>query len=289
MPGASLLLLASLLTRLATHRERQRSQPSFSDIAGARDTGPVLACAEPDECLVDAGQRLSPYLSQRQLDIFLRARLGVFKVVADVGPSIGTPVADAALHIVVNFPAAFAQHRFEAGIPHRVGHVCLPRPQMMPEPAARVCAVGHTAPSRCRVAFSHASLITKRNISTEYQNMNAQTPERRDHGFVVGLLTGTVVGAGLLMWLAPRTTSELRKRVTDSAKKLGRRASEQYLQTSDGIGEAVDELTRKGRAVRDDVASSVARSAHKVERFATAAKSGRAADARKHSAAARSL
>jgi gas vesicle protein len=118
--------------------------------------------------------------------------------------------------------------------------------------------------------------------------MNAQTQENRDYRFVVGLLTGTFVGAGLIMWLAPRTASELRRRVADSAKDLGSRASEHYQQASTRVGEAVNELTRKGQGVRDDVADAVARGArevaggaHEVERYATAAKSDRATDGRK--------
>lgn len=102
----------------------------------------------------------------------------------------------------------------------------------------------------------------------------AYTQDDRDFGFVIGLLTGTVVGAGLLMWLAPRTASELRQRVTDSARDLGQRAADQYEQASSRVGEAVDELTRKGQSVRADIAGVVARGAHEVERYATAAKSG---------------
>ena len=104
-------------------------------------------------------------------------------------------------------------------------------------------------------------------------NMNARTQERRDYGFVIGLLAGTVVGAGLLMWFAPRVRSELRQRASDSARSLGKKASERYQQVSTGVGDAVAEVTRKGRGVRDDVAETVARSAHEVERFAMAAKS----------------
>lgn len=104
--------------------------------------------------------------------------------------------------------------------------------------------------------------------------MNAPKQEHRDHRFVIGLLTGTVVGAGLMMWLAPRSASELRQRVTDSARKLGQRASEQYEQASTRVGGAVEELTRKGQTVRNDVADAVARGAHEVERYAKAAKSG---------------
>lgn len=104
--------------------------------------------------------------------------------------------------------------------------------------------------------------------------MNAQTQEHRDYRFVIGLLTGTVVGAGLMMWLAPRSAAELRQRVTDSARKLGQRASEHYEQASSRVGGAVDEITRKGQNVRNDVADAVARGAHEVERYAKAAKSG---------------
>ena len=73
--------------------------------------------------------------------------------------------------------------------------------------------------------------------------------------------------------------------MTDSAKSLGERASEQYQQASTHVGEAVDELTRKGQDVRDDVAEAVARGAHEVERYATAAKSDRVTEARKHPSA----
>ena len=107
--------------------------------------------------------------------------------------------------------------------------------------------------------------------------MTLETQERRSHGFAMGLLTGTFVGAGLAMWLAPRMASELRERITDSAKGLGLQASEQYEQASSRVGEAVSELTRKGQDVRDDVADAVARGAHEVERYATAAKSDRVA------------
>ncbi len=103
--------------------------------------------------------------------------------------------------------------------------------------------------------------------------MNANTQERRDYGFAIGLLTGTFVGAGLMMWFAPRARSEVRQRLADSAADLGKRASEQYEQASARVGEAVDELTRKGQGVRDDVADTVVRGARQVERYATAAKS----------------
>ena len=102
--------------------------------------------------------------------------------------------------------------------------------------------------------------------------MHTQTPEHRDYRFAIGLLTGTFVGAGLMMWLAPRAASELRQRLNDSARNLGERASDQYQQASARVGDVVDDLTRKGQGVRDEVAGAVARGAHEVERFAVAAK-----------------
>ena len=111
--------------------------------------------------------------------------------------------------------------------------------------------------------------------------MNEHTQEHRDYGFMSGLLAGTLIGAGLAMWLVPRSASELRHRISDSAKSLGQRASKQYQQASARVGETLDDLTRKGQGVRDDVADAVARGAHEVERYATAAKTDRVGETRK--------
>jgi gas vesicle protein len=111
------------------------------------------------------------------------------------------------------------------------------------------------------------------NAPDNMNSMNSRRQEHRDYGFAIGLLAGTVVGAGLTMWLAPRVVSELRQRASDSARGLGRKASDRFQQASTGVGDAVVEIARKGRGVRDDVAEAVVRGAHEVERYATAAKS----------------
>lgn len=118
--------------------------------------------------------------------------------------------------------------------------------------------------------------------------MNAQTQEHGNYGFILGLAAGTVVGAGLAMWLAPRAAAELRQRVTDSARSLGKRASDSYREASTRVGDVVDDLTRKGQGVRDEVADAVVRGAHEVERYATAVKAG-PAETTRHSAADRSV
>ena len=107
------------------------------------------------------------------------------------------------------------------------------------------------------------------------RQMEMLTPRSRDYSFVIGVLTGTFVGAGLAMWFAPKLTAELRERVTDSARDLAKRATEQYRQASSRVADAADELARKGNGVRDDVANAVAHGAHEVERVALAARSDR--------------
>ena len=99
--------------------------------------------------------------------------------------------------------------------------------------------------------------------------------ERPDFGFVIGLAAGTIVGAGLALWFAPRLAAELRQRATDSARHLGQQVSDQYHRASDRVGEAVEDLTRKTDEVRNGVADAVVRGAQEVERLAVAARSDR--------------
>jgi gas vesicle protein len=103
--------------------------------------------------------------------------------------------------------------------------------------------------------------------------MNEPLERSRELGFGLGLLMGACVGAGLALWLAPRMAAEIRQRATDSARGLGQRASEHYRRAGVDLGEAVDQLTRKGQGIRDEVVEAVAHGAHAVERAATAARS----------------
>jgi gas vesicle protein len=111
--------------------------------------------------------------------------------------------------------------------------------------------------------------------------MNAHAQENRNQRFLVGLVTGAVVGAGLMMWFAPGMASEARPRLTDSARSLRKRAARQYQEAGTRVGEAVDDL-KHALDVRDDVAEATARGAREVERRATFAKSDRVAGDRQH-------
>ena len=98
--------------------------------------------------------------------------------------------------------------------------------------------------------------------------MNEQAKQARDYRFVMGLAIGSVVGAGLAMWLAPRAAAEIKARAVDSVKSLGNAASERYRDARLRVTDAVDGLTRKGQGVRDGVCDTVVRGAQEVERGA---------------------
>jgi len=90
--------------------------------------------------------------------------------------------------------------------------------------------------------------------------------------FALGVVAGTVLGAGLMMWLAPRATAEARRTVADSANAFRDRTAEQLGQAGRRVVAAVDDLGARGYGLRDDVADAVAHGAKEVERIAMAVK-----------------
>ena len=84
---------------------------------------------------------------------------------------------------------------------------------------------------------------------------------RSDYSFTLGLLAGTVLGAGLAMWLAPKAAAEIRGRIMGTADSLRDRADD-----------TIEDLTDRVNSVRDDLADAVVRGAKKVEHIAKAAK-----------------
>ena len=92
--------------------------------------------------------------------------------------------------------------------------------------------------------------------------MNGRIPDdTTNHGdrFLLGLVAGSAIGTGLaLYFLVPRLARELRVQ-TAAAGVVG---------VVDRVVDAVDDATRKGQAIRDDVADAVARGAYQVGRGA---------------------
>jgi gas vesicle protein len=105
--------------------------------------------------------------------------------------------------------------------------------------------------------------------------MNDTTDRHGAFTFALGLAAGTAIGAGLMMWLAPRVAGEIRERLNASADAFGRSAAERYEQATARAGAMVDELNARGNTVRDDLADAVANGAHEVERVARNARSHR--------------
>ena len=80
------------------------------------------------------------------------------------------------------------------------------------------------------------------------------TREESGHGslFLVGLMAGTAIGAGLALAFAPRPGSEIRERLTKSATDLGQAASREYQRVGTRVGDAVEKVTERAQTIRDD-------------------------------------
>lgn len=71
--------------------------------------------------------------------------------------------------------------------------------------------------------------------------------EREDGGgsFLMGLLAGTVLGAGLGMLFAPKTGSELRSQLGEQAGRLRTQATDGYQQASEKVTQGYQQATEK--------------------------------------------
>jgi gas vesicle protein len=81
--------------------------------------------------------------------------------------------------------------------------------------------------------------------------------EREDGGgsFLMGLLAGTVLGAGLGMLFAPKAGSDLRNQLTDQAGKLRATANDTYQQASEKVSQMVDRGKEAYDRARNNVSS----------------------------------
>lgn len=82
-------------------------------------------------------------------------------------------------------------------------------------------------------------------------------------GFMMGLLTGTVIGAGIGMLLAPRAGSDLRGQVAEQAKNFGTKATEQWGKAS----ETAAGWAEKGREVVNQAREAVNRGAEEARGY----------------------
>ncbi len=89
-------------------------------------------------------------------------------------------------------------------------------------------------------------------------------------GFVMGLLAGTVLGAGLGMLLAPKSGSEFRGQIGEQARHLGDMASEQYRRAS----ETASGWAERGRDMVNQARDAVARGAEDARGYTGGATGG---------------
>jgi gas vesicle protein len=77
--------------------------------------------------------------------------------------------------------------------------------------------------------------------------------EREDGGgsFLMGLLAGTVLGAGLGMLFAPKTGSELRSQLGEQAGRLRTQATDGYQQASEKVSQGYQQATEKVSQIVD--------------------------------------
>lgn len=83
-------------------------------------------------------------------------------------------------------------------------------------------------------------------------------------GFMMGLLTGTVLGAGIGMLLAPKAGTELRGAIGEQARNLGSMASEQYRTAREQAGGWAE----KSREFVHQAKDAVARGAEEARGYA---------------------
>jgi len=92
--------------------------------------------------------------------------------------------------------------------------------------------------------------------------------ENRGGGsFVMGLLTGTVLGAGLGMLFAPKAGSELRSQLSDQAGTLANQASEGYRRATENAGEWAERGKEAGKEIYSKARDAVSRGADEAERY----------------------
>src|SRR3954467_4640546 len=81
--------------------------------------------------------------------------------------------------------------------------------------------------------------------------------------FVMGLLTGTVLGAGLGMLFAPKAGSELRNQLSEQAGNFANTAQDGVRRAQESAGDWAE----RGRDMYDKARDAVSRGADEAQRY----------------------
>jgi gas vesicle protein len=94
--------------------------------------------------------------------------------------------------------------------------------------------------------------------------------EEGSGAFLMGLLAGTVLGAGLGMLFAPKAGADLRNQLSEQAGRLRNTAANTYGQAS----EKVTQMVERGRDAYDRARTTAQRAAESLGATGTAGSSG---------------
>jgi gas vesicle protein len=106
--------------------------------------------------------------------------------------------------------------------------------------------------------------------------------------FVMGLLAGAVVGAGVALLFAPKKGADLRNQLSDQAGALGDQAQEGYRKVADSAAQGADrgkaaagELADRGKDLYGQAREAVSRGTDEAQKYVrdTAAKADAAVPA----------
>jgi gas vesicle protein len=99
--------------------------------------------------------------------------------------------------------------------------------------------------------------------------------------FVMGLLTGTVLGAGLGMLFAPKAGAELRNQIGEQAGNIANQASEGYRRATESASqwaekgkEAAGDWAERGKDIYGKAKDAVARGAEEAQKYTREATAG---------------
>lgn len=87
-------------------------------------------------------------------------------------------------------------------------------------------------------------------------------------GFMLGLLTGTVLGAGLGMLFAPKAGAELRGQIGEQANNLSRVAQDQYRRASEVAGTVAERARETYNQVAERARDAVNRGVEEARSYA---------------------
>jgi gas vesicle protein len=92
--------------------------------------------------------------------------------------------------------------------------------------------------------------------------------------FVMGLLTGALLGAGLTMLFAPKAGSELRNQLSEQAGALANQAQKGYREATENAGqwaekgkEAAGEWAERGKDMYSKAREAVSRGAEEAQTY----------------------